>query len=350
MMKGLFSRPQEPEPAAVMEVEVSDSAEVEVDRNFEYALDALPVNAMFCDRDLILRFINRASRRTLKSLQPYLRVPAEEVVGKSIHVFHQSQENINRILGHLTSRGRHELPHNATIELGPVKLDLQVDAMTNDAGEYIGAVVVWGVSTQQTIEALRKAQEAQRNDIEHLNGNLQMVATSTHEIEASIGEIARNAENVAQSAEKSRLATDESKTSILNLKVSSSGVSKVAELIASIATQTSVLALNANIEAARAGVHGKGFSVVASEVRKLAEQTAEATAEIQTKVSAIGSDIAKAVAAIDRIAHQTEELSGVSHQMAAAAEEQHLATQEMAQNLERAAHRTNEIANVRLAG
>ena len=83
-------------------------------------------------------------------------------------------------------------------------------------------------------------------------------------------------------------------------------------------------------------------------MRKLAGQTAAATAEIQAKVAAIGTDIGLAIKAIDSISSQTEDLSGLSHQMAAAAEEQHLATQEMAHNLERAAHRTSEIANMRL--
>jgi len=75
---------------------------------------------------------------------------------------------------------------------------------------------------------------------------------------------------------------------------------------------------------------------------------ASATAEIQSKVKEIGGDVAAANSAIERIASQTDNLSGLSHQMAAAAEEQHLATREMAQNLERAAHRTSEIANMRL--
>jgi methyl-accepting chemotaxis protein len=340
----MFSQRSAVTPAAVnLGVQALVSAAPETENLFEYALDSLPVNAMYCDRDLILRYLNKSSRKTLKTLQQYLPVPVDQIVGKSIHIFHKDPENVEKVLGAGTHHGAHHLPHKMVIALGPETLDLSVDAITNKRGEFLGAVVAWGISARQTAEA-REAQESQRQEVEHLNGNLQMVATATHEIESSIAEIAKNAVDVSHAAESSRTASAESKTAIESLRNSSVGVAKVAELIASIATQTSVLALNANIEAARAGVHGRGFAVVASEVRKLAEQTASATAEIQAKVSEIGGNVSIAMEAIDRISHQTEDLSSLSQQMASAAEEQHLATQEMAQNLERAAHRTSEIA------
>jgi methyl-accepting chemotaxis protein len=345
---GIFSQRSTVNPPipVIIPATAQPADDTAIDRSFEFALDALPRNVMFCDRDLTLRYLNRCSIKTLQSLQEYLPVPVDQIVGNSIHIFHKSPATIDKIMGAKQNHGMHQLPHTASIMVGPAKLDLMVEPMTNEQGEFIGAVVLWGVSTQMAMEKLRQTQEAQHNDIEHLNGNLQRVATATHQIETSIAEIARNASEVSQASESARAASEESKKSIANLRVSSAGVAKVAELIASIATQTSVLALNANIEAGRAGVHGRGFAVVASEVRKLAEQTASATAEIQSEVAVIRSDISTAMSAIEHIAKQTEDLTGLSCQMAAAAEEQHLATQEMAHNLERAAHRTSEIANV----
>ncbi len=316
------------------------------DRVYEYALEAMPCNAMFCDRELILRYLNRSSRQTLLSLQQYLPVPVDQIVGNSIHIFHKHPESVDRVLGAKHHHGAHQLPHQIVIQLGPEKLDLEVEAMVDEHGAYVGAVVMWGVTTKK-VEALQRAQDLLRTGIADVNEQLAMVSSASHEIDTSIGEIARNATEAEQAARKSSEAGSEGLTAMRNLQISSTGVAKVADLIASIATQTSVLALNATIEAARAGVHGKGFSVVAGEVKKLAEQTAAATKDIQGKVAAIRRDLDTSIAAVGKIEEQSDEMSGISQTLASSAEEQRLATRQMAESLERAARRTAEIANAR---
>lgn len=320
-----------------------------LDRMFEYAMDAAPCNLMFCDRELTLKFLNRSSLRTLRTLQQYLPVPVDKIVGNSIHIFHKRPENVDRILGAKHHAGAHKLPHRAVIQLGPEKLDLEIEPMTDGRGQFVGAVVVWGVTTQK-MEALERAQNLLQTGIGDVNEQLSMVSAASHQIDASIGELAKSAMETQNAVDKFRVAGDAGMKAMNSLQTSSAGVAKVADLIASIATQTSVLALNATIEAARAGVHGKGFSVVASEVKKLAEQTTAATADIQSKVTLIRGDLDRSVDAMGTIAEQTEGISGLSQMLAAAAEEQRLATKEMAQSLEQAAQRTAEIARTRITG
>jgi methyl-accepting chemotaxis protein len=315
---------------------------------FYAALDAIPCNAMLCDRELTLRFLNQSSLRTLRTLQQYLPVPVEEIVGKSIHIFHKNSPNVDRILGAGHQQGKHSLPHKAVIQLGPEKLDLEIEPMKSRRGEFLGAVVMWGITTQK-VEALQRARDLLQGGIDEVNRQLAIVSTASHEIDASIAEIARNAANASQAAEKSKESGRKGMAAIRDLQASSNGVAQVASLIASIATQTSVLALNATIEAARAGVHGKGFSVVAGEVKKLAEQTAAATADIQSKVSTIRKNIETSVEAMEGIAEQNDGMSALSHMLAAAAEEQRLATNEMSSSLEKASQRTAEIAAANLA-
>ena len=321
------------------------NSEEEALRWFQYAFDSLPANAMFCDRNLNLKYLNKASRATLQGLAQYLPMPVDQLVGQSIHIFHKRVDHIDGVLGAKHHHGNHKLPHRAIIQLGPEKLDLDLDAMVNKQGEYIGVVVSWGLATSRAEEVERAKSAALREHVTDVNRQLQMVSTAALEIESSSGEVARNAVSVESATRKFHEASKDGLAAIEDLRESSDGVAKIADLIASIATQTSVLALNATIEAARAGSHGKGFSVVASEVKKLAEQTAAATNDIQSKVTAIRGNITTAFQAIGKIDTESGDLSSLAQQLAAAAEEQRVATKEVAQSAEQAAQSTQRITN-----
>jgi methyl-accepting chemotaxis protein len=132
---------------------------------------------------------------------------------------------------------------------------------------------------------------------------------------------------------------------VASLTAAAEKIGEVLRLIGAIASQTNLLALNATIEAARAGDAGRGFAVVASEVKELASQTAKATEEIASQVTAIQSATGDCVVAIGGISDTIREISGIATTIAAAVEEQDSATREIARSVQQAAAGTGEVSH-----
>jgi methyl-accepting chemotaxis protein len=122
-------------------------------------------------------------------------------------------------------------------------------------------------------------------------------------------------------------------------------IGEIVTLIQSIAEQTNLLALNATIEAARAGEAGRGFAVVASEVKNLAVQTARATDDISTQIGGIQSTTRETVEAIRAISATMTEVEHYTSAIAAAIEEQNAATMEISRSVQNAADGTVVLAN-----
>ncbi|WP_165313782.1 methyl-accepting chemotaxis protein [Vibrio ziniensis] len=219
-----------------------------------------------------------------------------------------------------------------------------------------------------------------------------MVATAVTEMAAATAEIANNAENTAISANQSvtlgqhgyeqmqksirsinQLASELNSSAkiIGDLENHTHEISTILSTIRSIAEQTNLLALNAAIEAARAGEHGRGFAVVADEVRVLSQRTHQSTEEIQSKIEGLQRVTGDAVSAmthshslvttsVNDVQHMGDQLQEISKaismisdmatQIASAAEEQSLVTSEINTNTESVRELSNGLAQDAIAG
>ncbi len=200
--------------------------------------------------------------------------------------------------------------------------------MVKELAQVIGSVRSSADTISAASEQLHSTSMENKNSISEQNDRANQIATAAEEMTQTVSGIAINATEMARAAEHTaKLAIKgkdvvnkttkevqsiadtvlETSKVVANLGEKSQQIGEIANVIRDIADQTNLLALNAAIEAARAGEHGRGFAVVADEVRKLAERTQSATAEIEQMIRGIQKEVSVAVEKMDAGVHKVDE-------------------------------------------
>lgn len=164
---------------------------------------------------------------------------------------------------------------------------------------------------------------------EQVSSSIHAIASATEELGATIRDVAVHASEASSVAMKGAEQVVAADATVAQLEEASRRIEKVVDLITQIASQTHLLSLNATIEAARAGEAGRGFAIVAGEVKDLALQTATATGNVSESVHAIQGGASRAAAAMSSVTETISLVSSNQVAIATAVEQQNAATTEI---------------------
>ncbi|NWA01823.1 methyl-accepting chemotaxis protein [Pseudomonas gingeri] len=209
----------------------------------------------------------------------------------------------------------------------PARLLTALSAMQGNLRKTIEQISGSATQLASAAEELSAVTEEASRGLQQQNNEIEQAATAVNEMTSAVEEVARNAVSTSEASQQSNLAAREGRdrvvetvgaiqamtqdvqnTSVLIEGLATQGrdIGQVLDVIRAIAEQTNLLALNAAIEAARAGEAGRGFAVVADEVRALAHRTQQSTREIEQMVAGIQNGTGEAVQSMQQSNQRTQ--------------------------------------------
>jgi methyl-accepting chemotaxis protein len=211
-------------------------------------------------------------------------------------------------------------------------LELELGAMIRQLDRAALSVAGGAEATANTLATIRDRTDALTGRTSAAQSTAATFANAAEKFTQSAQGIGAQVREAGKLADAASAAAQEARANVDRLRESSAAIGNVVNLIAQIARQTTLLALNSTIEAARAGAAGKGFAVVATEVKALAVQTQSATEEITKKIETLQKDAEGSAEAVHRISQAIEAIRPVFDTVNGAVAEQTATTSEVSDN------------------
>src|SRR5579859_2368633 len=212
-------------------------------------------------------------------------------------------------------------------------LEIELGGMIRQLERAATSVAGGAEATATTLAAVRQRTDALSVRSSEAKSTAAIFSQAADKFSDSAEGIGSQVRDAGKLADEASAAAHDASLNVDRLKESSAAIGNVVNLIAHIARQTTLLALNSTIEAARAGAAGRGFAVVASEVKALAVQTQDATEEIKKKIDALQRDATGSVDAVHRISLAIQAIRPVFENVNGAVAEQNETTNAMTENV-----------------